>query len=120
MGLMLLVLLDARRITVRRSTGGVLVVASGQLARTLTRGPAVASGDEVARISDLADLESTWPEASEAHLDTQRLHWEFAGVCSEVRAAVVTRVLWAVVGFSITYGALWALTAFFVGRLLRP
>jgi hypothetical protein len=114
----LLVIVDARRITVRRATGGVLVVASGQLARALTRAPALASGDEVARISDLADLESTWPEASEAQLDTQRLHRDFAAVSSHERAAVVTRVLWLVVGFTIAYGTIWALTAFFVGQLL--
>ena len=94
-------------------------MASPDLDRLLTRAPRILTGDEVAAISDLADLESTWPAPPAAQLDTQRLNREFALVRHEVRSALLRRVLWGVVAFVGAYAFVWSMVATFVTGVIH-
>lgn len=116
----LLVVVEPRKLVVKKASNSVRVVASHELERLLTRAPRVLAGDEVAAISDLADLETTWPSPPLSGLDTQRLHRDFALVRHEVRSAVLRRVLWGVAGFTIAYGLLWAMVATLVTNVVHP
>ncbi|MGX5681181.1 nuclease-related domain-containing protein [Schumannella luteola] len=107
----LLVVVAPRRLVERRAPVSVRVVASGDLERMLQRAPRVLPGDEVARVSDLADLESTWPTARPEPLDVRGLHRSFALVRQEVRSALVRRLLWAGVALSAGFVGLWILVA---------
>jgi hypothetical protein len=107
----MLVVVEPRKLVVKRPANGVRVVASQDLERVLTRAPRVLAGDEVAAVSDLADLESTWPTPLAAGLDTQRLHRDFAMVRHGVRSALLRRVLWGAVGFTVAYALVWTMVA---------
>lgn len=112
----LVVVVGARRLS-RRGDAGVLVLASAELWRMLGRAPRALSGDEVARLSDLADLESTWPRAGAGALDTQALHRDFAVIRAQVNQARGRRALWAAAGFGLAYGAVWSLIAALVSLM---
>jgi len=99
----LLVLVEPRKLVVRRPASVVRVVESTELERMLTRAARTLTGDEVAAISDHADLESTWPTPPAGTFDVQRLHQDFAVVREEVRAALLRRVLWGVLAFAVVY-----------------
>lgn len=107
----LLVVVAPRRLVVRREPSGVRVLASGQLHRALSRADELSSGIEVARLSDLADLETTWPAASTLTLDTQRLNREFTVLRAEVRSARVVRLVWGGVALVGSYALIWAAVA---------
>ena len=114
----LLVVVNPRRLSVRAAASGVRVIPSYQLERFLSRAPRTLSGDEVARISDLADLASTWPNAAPERLDVRQLHRQFAVVRDEVRGAVVHRVLWTALGVGVLYAGVWTLIASFVSMIV--
>jgi len=114
----LVVVVAPRRLVVRREPSGVRVVASGQLERVLGRSAALSSGVEVARLSDLADLESTWPAASALALDTQRLNREFTLVRHGVRSARAARLIWAAAALSGSYVLIWTVVAQFAGGIV--
>ncbi len=107
----LLVVVAPRRLVVRREPSGVLVVASGQLERKLSRAAELSSGVEVARLSDLADLESTWPAASALALDTQRLNREFTLLRDRVSTARAIRLIWIAAALCGSYALVWLLVA---------
>lgn len=115
----LLVVVNPRRLSVRVAASVVRVIPSSQLERFLSRAPRTLSGDEVARISDLADLATTWPPAATPGLDVQSLHRQFAVVRDEVRRALIHRVLWGALGIAVVYVGVWALIASFVSVLIR-
>jgi hypothetical protein len=114
----LLVLVDARRLTVRAPVPAVRIVTVQNLERTLGRAPRTLTGDEVAAVSDLADQGATWPRADAAALDTQALHRDFAGIRSLVRSALRRRVLWILGGFAAVYAVVWALVGALVTLLV--
>ncbi len=114
----LLVIVAPRRLTVRQEPSGVLLATAAELERVLTRLPKTLSGEQVAHISDLADLESTWPDASALHADTQRLHRDFALVRAGVRSAWFTRGAWVVAALAVAYAVLWTLVAQFVWTMV--
>lgn len=116
----LLVVVNAARLTVRRPASGVRIVASGDLQRMLTRSARTLTGDEVARISDLADLESTWPQRTVDEPDPQALMRDFTMIRAQVRAALARRVTWAAAGIGLLYGVVWGAIAVLVGTILRP
>jgi Nuclease-related domain len=116
----LLVVVDPRRIVVKIPPATVRIVSSGDLERLLTRGPVIVSGDDVAALSDLADLESTWPVPPGTEHNHQRLHAEFALVRHEVSSALVRRVLWGVIAFTLAYGIVWGLVATLVSSVVLP
>jgi hypothetical protein len=114
----LLVVVEPKRLAVKRAATGVRVLASWELERMLTWAPRTLSGDDVARISDLADLVTTWPDSDALDLDTQKLHHDFAGIRAEVRTAVGRRVLWAVAGIAALYCLVWGLIGSFVSLVV--
>lgn len=116
----LVVVVDPRRLVVKSAGSGVRVVASGDLERVLTKAPRILSGDQVAAISDLADLETTWPAPHAAGLDTQRLHREFALVRRGVDSALWRRVAWGAVAFVGAYALVWATVATLVSTVVSP
>lgn len=114
----LLVVVGARRVVVRRPAAVVRVVASDDLERMLQRAPRILAGDEVAAVSDLADLESTWPMPTASALDVQGLHRSFAVVRAQVRSALLRRVVWATSAFLGGFVLLWLLIARAVALVL--
>ncbi len=116
----LLVVVDPRKLIVKRPPTYVSIVSSGDLERSLTRGQQILSGDEVAALSDLADLESTWPVPADTDLNLQRLHADFALVRLEVSSALVRRVLWGVVAFTVAYAIAWGMVATLVSSMVGP
>jgi hypothetical protein len=115
----LVVMINPRRIVVRAPAIGVRVVASRDLERLLTGAATVLRGDEVARISDRADLQSTWPPVQRADLDAQQLHRDFGKIRAEVGDARNRRVIWGVLSVVVAYGFLWSTVAGLVGVLLN-
>jgi hypothetical protein len=106
----LLVIVDPKRLTVKQTATTVRVMASWELERVLTRAARTLTGDEVARLSDVADLITTWPRADAVDLaDTQQLYRDFSAVRDEVRVALGRRILWIVAGVGLMYGAVWSL-----------
>ncbi|CAN5630263.1 hypothetical protein BH10ACT7_BH10ACT7_16580 [soil metagenome] len=116
----LLVVVDAARLTVRRPPNGLQLVASRDVHRMLTRASLTLTGDEVARVSDLADLEGTWPRRSADELDTQRLSRDFTIIRAQVRAALGRRITWAAAGIGLLYGLVWGVIAALVETIVRP
>jgi len=114
----LLVVVNPRRLSVRVAASGVRVIPSYQLERFLSKAPRTLSGTEVARISDLADLATTWPDAPAPRLDVQGLHRQFAVVRGQVRTALLRRVLWGTLGVALVYSAVWAVVASLVSLLI--
>lgn len=114
----LLVVVNPRRFGVRAAATGVRVIPSHQLDRLLSRSPRTLHGDEVARISDLADLAETWPDAPPMPLDVVNLHQEFAVIRGEVRRALLRRALWVASGIAVLYVTVWTLIASFVSLLI--
>jgi hypothetical protein len=116
----LLVVVDPRRVTVRAPAHGVQVIESRDLQRFLTHSQRRLTGDEVARISDLADLDSTWPRTGALDLDTRRLRRDFLDLRDAVRQAILRRVLWIVAAFGVSYVVLWSLVATLVSDIVHP
>lgn len=116
----LLVVVRPRRLVVRGPEASVRVVASSELERALTRAPRTLGGDEVARVSDLADLESTWPAPHGQALDVQTLHRSFALVREQVRTALLRRAFWGTLAFSVALAVTWVLVARAVTAFLGP
>ncbi|CAN5260130.1 hypothetical protein BH11ACT4_BH11ACT4_13660 [soil metagenome] len=116
----LLVVVDPRRLVVRVAAAGVRIIPSSQLDRFLSRGARTLSGTEVARISDLADLATTWPAAPLPRLDVEGLHRQFAVVRGEVRRALLRRVLWGTLCIGIIYISVWMLVASAVTAIISP
>jgi len=102
----LLVVVDPRRLTIKGNASGVRVIASRDLERVLAFAARTLSGEQVAHVSDIADLASTWPETppNDAEvLDTQKLHRDFGVIRTGVSDAVVRRVLWAAGATTVVY-----------------
>jgi hypothetical protein len=104
----LLVIVDALRIVAKSPASGVRVISSRSLESVLARAPRTLTGEEVARVSDLADLGSTWPAAAIEgatiqKLDTQQLHRDFGTIRSRVSDALARRVLWAAGATLVVY-----------------
>ena len=114
----LLVLVQPRKVTRREAPSDLHIVASFEVDRFLNDGSAVLTGDEVAALSDIADLETTWPAALATDLDVQRLHTDFAMIRQEVNAALVRRVVWAMIGIGLAYMFMWGMISALVTNIM--
>lgn len=114
----LVVVVRPRKLVVRAGEESVRLVTSAELDRFLHRLPRVLSGDEVARVSDLADLESTWPQPTPPTIDVALLHRAFALVREEVRVAFWRRVVWASGALLAAFVLVWMLVARLVTLLV--
>jgi len=100
-----------RRLVIRSEAGSVDVLVANELSRHFARAPRTLSGAEVAAISDLADLESTWDAPAEGSLQVQDLHATFGLIRQEVRAARLRRVALGSIAAAIGLVALWTFVA---------
>lgn len=111
-----LVIVGAGRVVNRGA--GLLAIRSEDLARAMSRSPQTLSGEEVARISDLADLEATWPHREGGSRDVQELHRSFSHIRGHVRSATLRRLVLGITAASLGFVALWMLVARAVLALL--
>lgn len=114
----LVVVVEPKRLTVKAEPSVAAVVSSRDLSRALDKAPVTLTGDDVARISDIADLVSTWPAADEAALDTQHLHREFGAIRVQTRSALRRRLAWSVAAVGVACIATWIAVAALVSSLL--
>jgi len=115
----LLVVVDPLRLAIKAPASGVRVISSRQLESVLTGAPRTLTGDEVARVSDLADLETTWPAADEPGLDTQQLHRDFGTIRTSVNDSLVRRILWAAAATIVVYATVCSVIAALVTVVVR-
>ena len=103
----LFVVVDPRKLVFKEPADGVRVISSADLERTLAFSARTLTGEEVAHISDLADLVSTWPATDASPdapaLDTQQLHRDFGTIRTSVSDALVRRVLWGAAATIVVY-----------------
>ena len=107
----ILVIVDARKLVARRLYPGVTVIRAEDLSRSMSRMARLLAGEDVARISDLADLETTWGPAAGGSRDVQELHRAFALTRAEVRSATVRRLVLGIAAAAVGCVALWMLVA---------
>lgn len=128
----LLVVVAPLRLLIKSPAADVRVMSSRDLEGVLARFPRTLTGEEVAHVSDLADLESTWPAAGLAGrpgsapqpsgtgrpetqlLDTQKLHRDFGTIRTAVNEALVRRILWAAAATIVVYVSVCSIIAAFV------
>lgn len=110
----LLVIVAPRRLTIRAAAVGIGIIVSTELDGLLERAPHTLTGEEVAQLSDVADLVTTWPTATGSELDTQKLNRDFGVIRSEVRDALVRRVFWAAASTAVVYVTVCSIIATFV------
>ena len=106
-----LVIVGARKLVVRGLHPDVTVIRSEDLSRSLSRMPRLLAGEDVARISDLADLETTWGSAEAGSRDVQDLHRAFALTRADVRSATVRKLVLGIAAATLGFVALWMLVA---------
>jgi hypothetical protein len=75
----------------------------------------VFGGEEVAALSDLADLPSTWPDGE---LPDGALAEQFERLRQQVRDAARRRSIWAAAGFAAGFAAIWGSVAVFAAIAL--
>lgn len=107
----LLVVVDPQRLSIRAAAPGVRVLTSRELEGVLADAPRTLTGEEVAEVSDLADLVGTWPTAAVAALDPQALHREFGTIRTSVNDSFVRRVLWGAAATIVVYAAVCSIVA---------
>lgn len=116
----MLVVVDPLRLTVKATSGEVVIVASRELEGFLSRAARTLTGDEVAHISDLADLDTTWPASPDSGLDTQKLHRDFGIIRTRVNDALLRRILWAAAATIVVYATVCSLIATLVTVVMQP
>ncbi|NYF10450.1 hypothetical protein HDC94_001606 [Leifsonia sp. AK011] len=113
-----LVVVAPRRLVIRVAPGSVEVMTANELGRYFARSPRALSGTEVAAISDLADLESTWDTPASESLEVQGLHSSFSLIREEVRAARARRLVLGGIAAGVGLIALWTFVAQATSMLL--
>lgn len=115
----LLVVVEPRRLIVRSEVADVGIISSSDLERALCGLPGIMSGDEVASISDIADLDATWPIASATILDTQKLHRDFSVIRATASTALVRRIVWAAAATTVVYISVCSVIATLVSIMME-
>lgn len=115
----LVVIVEPKKLTVKTSPSTGAVVSSRDLSRTLGRAASTLTGDDVARISDLADLVSTWPAVGDAELDPHSLRREFGIIRLQARSALRLRLAWSLATLGVACVLTWAAVASLVSTLVR-
>ncbi|MGV8896652.1 MAG: nuclease-related domain-containing protein [Rhodoglobus sp.] len=115
----LLVVVGPRRLIVRTAPDDVAIISSADLEKRLCTAPQALNGDEVALISDIADLDVTWPVAGETVLDTQKLHRDFSVIRAHVGTALVRRIAWAAAATTVVYISVCSVIAALVSMMMK-
>lgn len=116
----LVVVVDPLRLTVKAPSGDVVIISSRELEGFLSRAPRTLTGDEVAHVSDLADLVTTWPAIPDSGLDTQKLHRDFGVIRTRVNDALLRRILWAAAATIVVYATVCSIIAALVTVVMQP
>ena len=114
----IIVVVDPQRLVLREQPSGLVVVSSKQLLRWLTKLERTLAGEEVARISDVADRSTTWGSSAGSVADAEQLHRDFALIRDDVNNATRRRILWGIAAFVAVGIACWVTTAIVVQNLL--
>jgi hypothetical protein len=114
----ILVIVNPRKLVLREQPSGLIVVSSKQLLRWLTRLERTMFGDDVAKVSDVADRNSTWQSSAGSVTDAEQLYRDFAVIREQVTGATRTRILWGVGAFVVVGICVWVGTAIIVQHLL--
>ncbi|MBG6053914.1 hypothetical protein IWX81_000304 [Salinibacterium sp. CAN_S4] len=115
----LLVVVGSKRLIVRTEVADVRIITSSDLERALCALPGIMSGDEVAAISDVADLDATWPIAGATILDTQKLHRDFSIIRATASTALVRRIVWATAATTVVYISVCSVIATLVSIMME-
>lgn len=115
----LLVVVAPLRLIVKTPAANVRVISSRELEGFITRAPHTLAGEEVALISDISDLATTWPTTHPGDLDTQQLHRDFGTIRTRVNDALVRRILWAAGATVVVYATVCSLVATLVTVVMR-
>jgi hypothetical protein len=115
----LLVVVEPLRLSIRMPAAGVRVISSRELESVIAHAPRTLTGEEVANVSDLADLATTWPAAraddsAAQQLDTQKLHRDFGTIRAAVSEALARRMVWGALGTLVVYVSVCSVIAAFV------
>ncbi|MBC7591499.1 MAG: NERD domain-containing protein [Salinibacterium sp.] len=116
----MLVVVDPHRLSVRTPGNAVCVIASSGLEKLLSTAPPTMTGEDVAFVSDLADLDATWPVSATTALDPQQLHRDFGQIRSQVGTALVRRIVWATVTTVIIYVSVCGVIVQLVSIMMMP
>jgi hypothetical protein len=101
------VVVNPKKLVIRKQPSGLMVVSSKQLLRWLTKMDRRLDGAEVAYISDISDRESTWHSPPEPVQDAQQLHREFALLREAVSNASRVRLGWGALAFVVVAASAW-------------
>ena len=115
----LVVVVGPRRLIVRTEVDVVRILSSSDLEKNLCALPQLLSGDEVASISDVADLDVTWPIAGATILDTQKLHRDFNVIRATASNALVRRIVWAAATTTAIYVSVCGVIVTFVSIVMK-
>jgi hypothetical protein len=114
-----IVVVDPRKLIIRRQPSDVTVVSSRQLLRWLTHLDRRMDGAEVAYVSDVSDQETTWHLPEEPVQDAQELHNDFAALREEVANAAFVRLAWGLAAFVVVAAFAWTAAALLGQHLVR-
>lgn len=101
-----LVMVGPRRLTIATPPHHVAVVQSAILRSTIVNAANALTGSEVAALSDLAELSSTWSVASPVRQDLPQLFLDFGAIRGEVSAAYRRRLVLIAVAIAAAYVAM--------------
>jgi hypothetical protein len=115
----IIVVVNPKRLVIRKQPTGLMVVSSRQLLRWLTKLDRRLDGAEVAYISDVSDRESTWHSPPEPVQDTQQLHRDFATLREAISNASLVRLAWGALVFIVIAGGIWTAAAMLAEHLIQ-
>lgn len=114
-----LVLVEPMKIVTVLKPETVQVLTSGQLEQWLLSAPTLLSGEDVARLSGVAELGGTWPQPQQAAKVARNLTSRFVRIHHDVRTAALRRFLWVVGALIVTFLGVWTLVSILTSSFLR-
>ncbi|QYH37207.1 NERD domain-containing protein [Salinibacterium sp. M195] len=114
-----LVLVEPTRVLTLNSPDDVHVFTSMQLEQWLLASPQTLHGEDVAKISGVAEANSTWPQPQQSARKARNLTRAFVRIHHEVRAAALRRFLWIVAALILTFLSVWILVSILASLFVR-
>jgi hypothetical protein len=115
----IIVIVNPKKLVIRKQPTGLIVVSSTQLLRWLTKLDRRLDGAEVAYISDISDRESTWHSSPDPEQDTEQLHRDFTELREAVSNASLVRLAWGSLAFILIAGCVWTAAAILAEHLVQ-
>lgn len=107
----LVVLVEPVKIAQLATPEGVQVITSMQLEQWLLQRPPVLSGEEVAAISFIAELNETWPQPQHLAQKSRETTRSFVRIHHEVRKASARRFVWVTGALIVSLATVWTLVS---------